>query len=145
MLNLIKFLLSNAGINSLYVICCISAMTIRLASSKRIVSFHVGLTPANTWATRLCSRTQIVCITISCGCSVALESPRQTLRQQCENKLNQKSIDSIFTSVKTSTSGARWRNRQQIAAGRCTDGIFGCLQSPPVKFRTNAAVVVVDP
>ena len=65
--------------------CCISAITIRLASSNKIVSFHVGLTAANALATRLCSRCQRVCMTVNCGCSVTLESPDETHRQ-CENK-----------------------------------------------------------
>ena len=63
------------GINSLYVICWISAMTIRRASWKIVSSFHVGLSALKELAIRLCSLAHKVCITVSCGCSVHLESP----------------------------------------------------------------------
>lgn len=64
-----------SGKNSLYVTCCISAMTILLASWNSSSSVHVGFRAANWSATLLCSRIHTVCMTARSTCSLALESP----------------------------------------------------------------------
>ena len=55
--------------------CWYSAITILLASWNTVSSLQVGLSPANSSATLLCSLIQMVCITNRFVCSLTLKSP----------------------------------------------------------------------
>ena len=68
------------GSHSLYVMCCSIAPTIFLASWYSLSSSHWEFNKANWDTIRLCSLIQRVCITVSCGCSLALASPEKKPR-----------------------------------------------------------------
>ena len=72
-----------AGRYSLYVMCCNSAVTMRLVSWKTVSAFQVGLNAANCLAMRLCSRIHRVCMMVNIGFSLTRESPASGHRLGC--------------------------------------------------------------
>ena len=70
-----NFCPSKIGKNSLYITCCHSAFSIRLAFWKSNSSFQLGLISLSCFANRLCSRKWRICKPFSAGCSLFRRSP----------------------------------------------------------------------
>ena len=121
--------------------CWTSATTMRRASWKTVSSFQVGLSALKELAIRLCSLAHNVCITVSWGCSVHLESPKQNndlTAIRSENCFWQRSLpqtkQALF--VQVDEMGSSWR---------LFTVSFVIFKRPPVNWRKVDMTELVEP